>query len=361
MISAQNGGTSGTYSYDGDGTRLSSVSGGITRNYLWDVNGSLPALAVERSGSSTLRDYAYGVDLNSMTTSGSNYFYLEDAYGSIADVTSVAGATEWTYSYDAFGNDAGTTKVDPSAPANPMRFDGQLSDALTGLYYMRARIFDPNTGRFLQIDPIPRFAGAPYASSYVYVDDRPTVLSDPSGACWYCIFNPWSHENPLYLSALHGSSISTAIEQVNPAYWMIAGYYNEVKSIEAGCSYWTSVHYGMGGAVGAALTVGFARALQLGIWRLGAALTAGGGLANGWRGTNMSAEEAFNYHYGKHGQGVTPEQYAQDAANFAANPPGTGTPVKLADGTWGVRYRTPGGGPGGILDANGNVISFWYG
>ena len=81
---------------------------------------------------------------------------------------------------------------------------------------------------------------------------------------------------------------------------------------------------------------------------------------SGFRGTNMSDEESFNFHYGKHSGGVSPEQYAQDAQAWAANPSGAGTSVRLADGTQGMRYRTPGGGPGGILDGNGNIITFWY-
>jgi hypothetical protein len=95
----------------------------------------------------------------------------------------------------------------------------------------------------------------------------------------------------------------------------------------------------------------------------GSCLAAEGGandLAAGWRGTNMTDDESFEYHYQVHGDGVTPEQYAQDARAWASHPTGTGTPVELADGTWGMRYRTPGGGPGGILDSSGNIITFWY-
>ena len=37
-----------------------------------------------------------------------------------------------------------------------------------------------------------------------------------------------------------------------------------------------------------------------------------------------------------------------------------GVQVMLKDGTIGYRFRTPGGGPGGILDSSGKVITFWY-
>jgi hypothetical protein len=83
---------------------------------------------------------------------------------------------------------------------------------------------------------------------------------------------------------------------------------------------------------------------------------------NGFSGTNMSDEESFNYHYGRHGkpEGVSPEQYASDAKAWKANPAGSPADVPLADGSTGSRYRTPGGGPGGILDSNGNIVTFWY-
>jgi hypothetical protein len=83
-------------------------------------------------------------------------------------------------------------------------------------------------------------------------------------------------------------------------------------------------------------------------------------LFSGWRGTNMSDEESFNYQYATHGGDVSPEQYAQDARDWAANPGDNGTPATLKDGTTGIRFRTPGGGPGGILDSDGNIVSFWY-
>jgi hypothetical protein len=82
-------------------------------------------------------------------------------------------------------------------------------------------------------------------------------------------------------------------------------------------------------------------------------------LSNGRRGTNMSDDESFAYHYGAHGDAQSPEEFAASAAAWAQNPAGIGTPVGLADGTPGLRYRTPGGGPGGILDELGHIVTFW--
>jgi hypothetical protein len=81
---------------------------------------------------------------------------------------------------------------------------------------------------------------------------------------------------------------------------------------------------------------------------------------NPFHGTNMSDDDSLQYHYGKHGDGVTLEQYMRDARAFAGNPSGeTSSEVALRDGTTGTRYRTP-GGLGGIVDQAGQLITFWY-
>lgn len=81
---------------------------------------------------------------------------------------------------------------------------------------------------------------------------------------------------------------------------------------------------------------------------------------NGFRGIGDNTDdESFEYHYAKHANGVSRQQYAKDAQDFARNPTGKQTDVTLRDGSRGVKYRTP-GAPGGIFEQDGNAISFWY-
>ena len=65
------------------------------------------------------------------------------------------------------------------SPTNLTRFTGQLIDTVDNLYYLRARMYDPTTGRFLQTDPVVQLVVDPYVASYVYVNNRPTVFVDP--------------------------------------------------------------------------------------------------------------------------------------------------------------------------------------
>jgi hypothetical protein len=46
---------------------------------------------------------------------------------------------------------------------------------------MRAREYDPETGRFLEVDPKEQETGESDLSSYLYAEDDPTLLTDPSG------------------------------------------------------------------------------------------------------------------------------------------------------------------------------------
>jgi RHS repeat-associated protein len=181
MLSTSSGGTTTTYSYDGDGNRLQAAAGGQTTKYLWDTNASLAQVALERDGTNALlRRYAYGQRRISMTATGNTHYYVNDSLGSTASLTSSTGATEWTYAYEPFGGLRTEAQDAPGAPANVMKFTGQLADT-TGLYHLRAREYDPALGRFTRTDPLESDVVQPLVARYVYAANRPTVMVDPSG------------------------------------------------------------------------------------------------------------------------------------------------------------------------------------
>jgi RHS repeat-associated protein len=81
-----------------------------------------------------------------------------------------AGVVVHEYRYDAWGN----IKAGVSEPG--YAFTGRELDPETGLYYYRARYYDPRNGRFISEDPLRFEEGSNF---YLYVDDDPVTVSDP--------------------------------------------------------------------------------------------------------------------------------------------------------------------------------------
>lgn len=182
VASSTASGSTVAYSYDGDGARVRSVVGATTVNYQWDKNHVLPQLASERDGSNgLLRRYISGLSTIGQSTSAGDFYFHRDSAGSVTNVTDASGVTQWTRLFEPFGLKRTETNNSGSAPAVPLQYTGEYSDPTTALYDLRARQYDPSTGRFLSEDPVPPEIADPYVSAYVYAADRPTVFADPSG------------------------------------------------------------------------------------------------------------------------------------------------------------------------------------
>jgi RHS repeat-associated protein len=98
--------------------------------------------------------------------------------GTVRLLTDTSGTVTDTYDYDAYGNVLNSTGATP----NNYLYRGEQYDADLNLYYLRARYFNPITGRFLTKDP---FAGNITVPStlhrYNYASADPVNRLDPSG------------------------------------------------------------------------------------------------------------------------------------------------------------------------------------
>lgn len=109
--------------------------------------------------------------------SGATTYYLFDALGSVDRLTDGGQNVVGNYIFKAFGE-----QLLAAAAVNPFRFIGELGyyyDADAGLYYVRARMLWSSSGRWLSEDPLGSSAGDD--NLYRYVQNRPVVLTDPSG------------------------------------------------------------------------------------------------------------------------------------------------------------------------------------
>ncbi len=191
-------GTSGsiTFKYDPFGRRVQKAftqnSTTTTTNYLYD--GSNAVGDIDQNGN-VLARYAETQNIDEPLAelrSGTTSYYEADGLGSVTSLTSGAGAIADTYTYDSFGNVTAST----GSVTNRFQYTAREFDSESGLYYYRARYYDPNAGRFISEDPIG-FRGS--SNFYKYVANNPTDLTDPTGLQP----NKWSLYHNCLQSCLH--------------------------------------------------------------------------------------------------------------------------------------------------------------
>ncbi|MFB0537482.1 MAG: putative toxin [Anaerolineae bacterium] len=110
-------------------------------------------------------------------------------------LTDPLGQVVQSYRFSPFGVPLGVSGGEPYG------YTGEHWDAATSLLYLRARWYDPTTGRFLTRDPFPGLATLPSTQHpYVYVGNNPVNLTDPSGEFAFVI--------PLLLGAAIGGGFA---------------------------------------------------------------------------------------------------------------------------------------------------------
>jgi RHS repeat-associated protein len=182
-LKTMNGGAV-TIIYDGDGNRVAKTANGVTTRYLVDdLNPIGYAQVVEElTNGSVQRSYSYGLQridvLQIVSNAWTASFYGYDGFGNVRQLTNAAGAVTDTYDYDAFGNLLNKTGTTP----NNYLYRGEQWDTDLGLYYLRARYYNPLTGRFLSRDPEDgRPIDPKTLHKYLYAGGDPTNRIDPTG------------------------------------------------------------------------------------------------------------------------------------------------------------------------------------
>jgi RHS repeat-associated protein len=169
-------GTGGTVSfkYDPLGRRIYKSSSSGASVFAYDGQNLIEE--TNASGGVVAR-YSQGLNIDeplAMLRSSTATFYQADGLGSITSLSNGAGALAQTYGYDSFGKQTSSS----GSLTNLFQYTGRESDSETGLYYYRARYYDPTTGRFLSEDPSAFDADQNF---YRYVGNNSTNSADPFG------------------------------------------------------------------------------------------------------------------------------------------------------------------------------------
>jgi RHS repeat-associated protein len=183
-MAVNNGPVTVTLQYDSDGNRVAKTVGGVTTRYLVDdLNPTGYAQVVEEIASTVVqRTYTYGRQrINQSQPINSTWtpsFFGYDGFGSVRFLTDPTGTVTDTYDYDAWGN---TVNGTGSTPSNYL-YRGEQLDQDLRLYYLRARYFNPLSGRFLTRAPDAGTIVIPHTlHRYLYVGSDPVNWIDPTG------------------------------------------------------------------------------------------------------------------------------------------------------------------------------------
>jgi len=162
------------FSYDGRGSRLVATRAGVTTHYIYDPWGNLMA---DADSNGVTHKYIYGKGLLALVTPSARYCYHFNGTGSTVAITDMTQAVVNSYAYDPFGQILGQQE----SVTQPFKYVGQYGVMAepNGLYYMRARYYDPTVGRFISEDPLG-FGGGDVNLS-AYVRNNPVNRIDPFG------------------------------------------------------------------------------------------------------------------------------------------------------------------------------------
>jgi RHS repeat-associated protein len=178
-----------SYTHDTKGNRTSrTVGGAVEATWAWDELSTLPVRTGEYGASGSLKT-AWLNDPTSSTgaalaesTDGVSSWLLSDPFANVTAASTTTGsAVSGTRKLNAFG--AARAPATGTLEDSAIGFAGQYLEAATGMYDMRARDYNPASGRFTAGDPVAVATGMPYFSGYSYAYNNPLMHTDASGLC----------------------------------------------------------------------------------------------------------------------------------------------------------------------------------
>ncbi len=320
-----------TFTYDGQGRRISKTVDGTTTNHTYDSNGNLIKQADGTNTLAFVYDHSgiVGVKHNNAT-----YVYRRNAQGDIIALLDNTGAVVVKYVYNAWGNHSvynangnditykesneNTTQYkNHIGNLNPYRYRGYYFDVETRLYFLKTRYYDFEVGRFITIDDLsyldPETING--LNLYAYCVNNPVMNVDPNGTWSWKKFWKAIGAAVLVVAVVAATVVTAgAVGGIVGAALMVTATGVGIGAAVGGVSAAINGTDIAGGILGGAIKGGaVGAAVGLGIMTGGGAFSVGGGLLamggavainfgagmlkyaidNGMNGKPMNAKDAF--------------------------------------------------------------------
>ena len=176
--------------YNGEGQRIQKVDGDEMTNYYYQDG--IAAYTTDADGNQNSQNLI-GTEGNVLATErfkGDDmqyYLYNKDIQGSTTSLVKEDGSADATYQYTDFGE---TIIHGDDQAKNEVCYTGGIYDQSTGLYYLNARYYNPEDGRFMTEDSYRGEIMNPETGHlYVYCANNPVNYVDPSGH--FTVVLPW--------------------------------------------------------------------------------------------------------------------------------------------------------------------------
>ncbi|WP_459873874.1 RHS repeat-associated core domain-containing protein, partial [Endothiovibrio diazotrophicus] len=190
------------FKYDHQGRRIERTVNGVTTGFLYDGAQAVAELAGSALGATYHTGLMIDEVLGRYAAAGDKQL-LSDALGSVVGLADEGGWVSDEYAYSPFGESVHTG----ADAGNSLGYTGREDDG-TGLYYYRARYYDPGLKRFISSDPIGLLGGV---NSYAYVSNDPLNFYDPYGLLRFN-FDQFANQveaNRFDMNAVLGTLVAT--------------------------------------------------------------------------------------------------------------------------------------------------------